>query len=158
MKSQRSLDGKAKFYLTSEISLQRMDAFWNVGLKKRIKYFELALAPGVGIEKTFFQKRFSPHLEIYSFYNIIQQEINRKRGILFGPGVLLSATSFRADIPFRYGDLFIGYQFCIGNKFKILNQGGYGIMFESFHGNNGKVINRSFNYFIKVGLSYAVSF
>ena len=155
--SQQALNGKASFYLTSDVAIQRMDAFWNLGIKKRINFYEIGLACGVGIEKTFVQQKLSPHFEIYSFYNFIQREINRKQGIIFGPGILSSATSFRAETPFRYRDLFLGYQFCIGNKFKFLNQAGYGIMFVSFQGNYGKVVNRSFNYFMKIGLSYAVS-
>jgi hypothetical protein len=154
--SQKILNKNAQLFITSDFSIQRMDGFWNVGLKKRMNYFELGMALGIGIEKTIFQRHFSGHMEFYSFYNLIQQELKRKKGIIFGPGILLSGTNFKMSSPFMYGDIFVGYQFCFGQKIKLLNQGGYGLMFESFSGNNGKVLNSAYNYFFKIGISYAI--
>jgi len=156
--SQKPINRNSDIFLISDLSLQRMDAFWSIGLKKRVNYFELGITPGIGIEKTFFQRRFSPHLELFSFFNVIQQEVNRKKGIVFGPGLLFSGTSYRIENAINYCDLFLGYQFCYGNRIKFYHQGGYGLMFEFFDGNNGNLVNLSYNYFIKAGLSYALVF
>jgi hypothetical protein len=153
--SQKLLRRNTNLMLTSVISKQRMDAFWNFGIKSRVKYFEIGAEAGIGIEKTLFQQTFSPHLEIFSFYNLIQQEVTRKNGIVFGPGILLSGTTYRVKTPFNYGDIFIAYQFCLGRKWKIFHQGGYGIMFETFESNQGKIVTRAYNYCLKIGVSYA---
>lgn len=154
--SQKSINKNSNFLLITDISLQRMDAFWNIGLNKRLNFFEFGITPGIGIEKTFFQSRFAPHLELFSFYNFIQQEQNRKREIVFGPGILFSATNFRIQNSINYSDFFVCYQFCFGNRIKFFHQAGYGLMFEFFDGNKEKVVNRTYNYFIKAGLSYAL--
>jgi hypothetical protein len=153
--AQKLLPRNTNLILTTAVSKQRMDAFWNIGLKSRIKYFEVGAEAGIGIEKTLFQNTFSPHLEIFSFYNLIQQEVQRKQGIVFGPGLILSGTTFKVNSRFNYGDLFIGYHFCLGRKWKFFHQGGYGIMVERFESNQGKIVNRAYNYCLKLGLSYA---
>ena len=153
--SQKSLNRKSSIYFFSDISLQRMDVFYNIGVKKRIKYFEFGAVAGMGIEKTFFQRCFSPHAEFFTFYNWIQLEMNRKKGIIFGPGFLYSNSSYKFVTTYNYNDFFLAYQFAVGNKFKFLNQAGYGLMIENFNGYHGKIINVAYNYFVKLGVSYA---
>lgn len=154
--SQNLMNRKSNLFFTSSISKQRMDYFWNLGIKTRKKYYEIGVETGIGVEKTLFQQTFSPHIEITTFYNIIQQEVNRKNGIVFGPGLILSGTTYRIQTPIRYGDIFLGYHLCLGRKLKFFHQGGYGIMFESFNSYEGKVVSRAYNYCFKIGLSYAM--
>jgi hypothetical protein len=134
-----------------------MDAFLNMSIQRRIQYFELGAAFGMGIEKTFFQKRFSPHLELYSFFNLIQREIGRKKGFVFGPGILLDYTSYRIQNTINYKDAFLGYNLSVGRKFKFTNQAGIGYMFESFQSADNKIENSTLNYFVKIGLAYAIN-
>ncbi len=154
--SQNLMNRNSNLFFTSSISKQRMDFFWNLGVKTRKKYLEIGVETGIGVEKTLFQQTFSPHIEITTFYNIIQQEVNRKNGIVFGPGLILSGTTYKIQNPIRYGDVFLGYHLCLGRKLKFFHQGGYGIMFESFNSYEGKVVSRAYNYCFKIGLSYAM--
>ena len=153
---QNLLSQQSKIIVCSDISYQRMDAFLNLSAQKRIKYFELGTSFGIGIEKTIFQNRFSPHFEFYSFYNLIQREIGKKQGFTFGPGILLDITSFRLQTPIVYKDAFTAYNLSVGRKFKFIHQAGFGVMNEFFKSNKGKVSSNSFNYFIKAGLAYAI--
>jgi hypothetical protein len=154
--SQSLMTRKTNLILNSSITKQRMDYFWNFGVKTRVNYFEVGAEVGIGVEKTFFQQSFSPHLELTTFYNIIQQEVNRKNGIVFGPGIILSGTTYKIQTPFRYGDILLAYQFCLGRKWKFFHQGGYGIMFESFRSNDGKIVSKAYNYCFKIGICYAM--
>jgi hypothetical protein len=154
--SQGLMHRKTNLFITSSVSKQRMDYFWNIGVKTRINYFEIGTEAGIGIERTIFQQTFSPHLEIYTFYNVIQQEVNRKNGIVLGPGIIISGTTYNNLTPYRYGDIFLAYQFCVGRKWKLFHHGGYGIMFESFQSNQGKIVSKAYNYCFKLGISYAL--
>ena len=153
--NQKKLNSNSNYFFLSDLSLQRMDAYWNLGLKKRIKYVELGSLFGLGIEKTFFQQSFSPHLELFSYYNLFQKERDRKIGVVFGPGILVSGTSFKIGTPIYYGDFFAAYQLCIGGEIKLTHQAGYGVMLESFSVNNTRTTNKSYNFFAKIGVSYA---
>jgi hypothetical protein len=152
---QSSHQNKSNLVLSSDISVQKMDAFFNIGIKNRINLFELGSSVGFGIEKTIFQKQFAPHLECFSFFNLFKQKPNRGRNIFFGPGILISATTNRINTTFRYGDIFLCYQVHRGKKIQLFHQLGYGLMIETFNGNFGSTVNRSYNYFVKFGLSYA---
>lgn len=156
--SQNILFKDPNVMLSTSICKQRMDSFWNLGLKKRIKNFEIGTEAGIGIEKNLFQQTFSPHLEIFSFYNVIQNEASRKHKLAFGPGIILSGTTYINQTRFNYGDLFFAYQFCIGQRWKFFHQGGYGFMSESFVSNGVKIISTAYNYCFKLGLSYAFDF
>jgi hypothetical protein len=152
---QNLLSQQSKLLLLVDVSYQRMDAFLNMSAQKRIKYFEFGTSFGIGIEKTIFQQQFSPHFELYSFFNLIQREIGKKHGFTFGPGILLDITSFQLQTPIIYKDAFLSYNLSVGRKFKFIHQAGFGIMNESFNSNNVKVSNNSYNYFVKAGLAYA---
>lgn len=154
--SQGLMNRKTNLFYTSSVSKQRMDYFWNLGVKTRVNYFEIGAEAGIGIKRTLFQQTFSPHLELFTFYNFIQQEVYRKQGIVFGPGIIISGTTFKYSSPFRYGDLLLAYQFSVGRKWKFFNHGGYGIMFESFQSNQGKTVSKAYNYCFKIGMSYAI--
>jgi hypothetical protein len=154
--SQRLMNRKTNLIITSSVSKQRMDYFLNFGAKTRVNYFEIGAEVGLGIERTFFQQTFSPHIELHTFYNFIQQEVNRKQGIVFGPGIILSGTTYKTTTTFNYGDILLAYQFCVGQKWKFFHHGGYGIMFESFQSNQGKIVSRGYNYCFKIGISYAL--
>lgn len=141
--------------LISDISIQKMDAFLNVGIKNKFNSFELGSSIGFGIEKTIFQKQFAPHFECFSFFNLLKQKSTSADNFIFGPGILISATMNRIITPFRYGDFFLCYQIQLGNKIQVFHQLGYGLMIESFNGNSGSISSSSYNYFVKLGLSYA---
>lgn len=153
---QKKLTQNASNFLVSDVSIQRMDAFFNLGYKKRMRYIESGINLGLGIEKTFFQYRFSPHIECFSFYNLFQKEKDRKYGFVLGPGVLASATTYKIEHSLNYFDLFLAYQFAVGRKIKFFHQAGYGLLFEYFELNNNKISNVGNNYFVKIGLSYAL--
>lgn len=146
---------KSDISLTSDISIQKMDAFLNVGIKNKFNSFELGSSIGFGIEKTIFQKQFAPHFECFSFFNLLNQKSSSANNFFLGPGILISATFNKINTPFRYGDFFLGYQIQRGKKIKVFHQFGYGLMIESFNGNFGSTSHRSYNYFVKLGLSYA---
>lgn len=133
-----------------------MDAFLNFSVQRRIKYFELGTAVGLGIEKTLLQKRFSPHFELFSFYNFIQRELGKKQGITFGPGLLIDFTTYNIQTPIYYKDVFLAYNLNIGRKYKFIHQAGIGYMSETFKSNNGRIASNSINYFVKLGLAYAI--
>ncbi len=154
---QNLLSQQSKLLISAEVSYQRMDAFFNISVQKRIHYFEIGAALGTGIEKTFFQQRFSPHLELYSYFNLIQREIGRKNGFVFGPGILLDYTSYRIQNTINYKDAFLGYNLSVGRKFKFTNQAGIGYMLESFQSAENKIKNSTLNYFVKIGMVYAIN-
>lgn len=156
VRGQNKLAQNASNFLSFDVSMQRMDVFFNVGYKKRISYVESGVCLGLGIEKSFFQRRFSPHMECFSFYNLFQKEKDRKYGFVFGPGILASATTYKIQHFVNYVDLFLGYQLVFGRKINFFHQAGYGLLLESFVFNNKRISNFGNNYFAKIGLLYAL--
>lgn len=153
--SQKKLVQNASSFLSSDISLQRMDAFLNVGYKKRVRYVEAGINVGLGIEKSFFQKRFSPHIECFTFYNLFQKEKDRRYGFVFGPGLFISATTYKIEQSLNYFDSFLAYQISLGRTIKFFHQAGYGLMIESFVSGKSRITNMGNNYFAKIGVIYA---
>lgn len=134
-----------------------MDFFLTGNYFQKFQKFELNAGLGIGINRTFFQKRFFPIIGISGSYYFL----NRSKFQL-GPTFLFQSSVLKVNRQMNYlnyyNQLFGGYTVAFGNRMKVYQSVFYGVNFENYYSlfwDKYKMKN-SFNFSIQIGFKYAL--
>ncbi len=134
-----------------------MDFFLTGNYFRQLQKLEYTAGFGIGINRTFFQKRFFPMIGISGSYYFL----NRSKFQL-GPTILFQGSVLKVNRQTKYlnyyNQLFAGYTFAFGNRLKVYQSTFYGVNFENYYSlfwDRYKMKN-SFNFSVQIGLKYAL--
>ncbi|TXI86497.1 MAG: hypothetical protein E6Q37_03860 [Crocinitomicaceae bacterium] len=99
------------------LEYNQQDFFLNAGYTKQLKRFELGAAVGVGVNRTFFQQRIFPKMQLQGTYQVVQSEMFRigpSFAVHYG-GLNVNASSSKLTYYQFYG---AGYQLVVGKRFQ----------------------------------------
>lgn len=132
------------FFVESSIVFQKIKVKHELGL-------------GLGINRSFFQKRLFPELCYTLSTNFTQFKLLEYQGIssfrlsFYNPNKLNRETHF-------FNEILIGFQVGLGKKFRTYFQPEIGLQTESFHSDffQKKINHLTFGYSAKFGFSYVL--
>jgi hypothetical protein len=132
-----------------------LDLFGLVNYGHQCKKFEYNLGFGLGVNRTFFQKKTLPIGHISSSYYFLNKDI-----IQLGPTLLYQFSYLRFKgqdhMDQYYNQISVGYTFAYGKKLKVCQSTFYGLNLETYYSTFLKNYNtlNSFKFSAQIGLKY----
>ena len=109
---------------------------------------------GIGIIHSFVQANPFMQFGIDSYYNLVCKKIKEGPFVSLGFGGGYSYSFYRKPVQINFNEIRLTYFFCIGNRFRFFNKGGFGLLAESFEGMSRNVFILYPNFQFSLGLSY----
>lgn len=137
--------------LTHTYSIQKFDNFLVHSIGLEIKRIHLSTSLGCGLNRTFFQNRFFPLINIAVGYKLMG---NQKISIY--SDFTASYFTFKAIERHYFTAYQLGYDLKYGKKLFLSNRAGVGILNEKFKNTEDKTVSAStLHYQLSIGFGYA---
>lgn len=119
-------------FISTSISFNRMDYFHSLNLSKKIQKWEIGAGAGYGINRTIFQQRFFPRLQINTGYCVLQ-----KKKWSIEPTVSICFSWLKVNKSSKYftnwTETLGGFTWFYGEKWAIGQTLQLGYQFENYH-------------------------
>lgn len=155
--SQKKIENQSSNFLHHSVfftqSFQKFDNFSMLSycLTNNNLFFTPSL--GVGVNRTFYQQRFFPQLQIGIGYKVI----NRNK-ISISPEINTLFSSFSTIERHFFSSFQVGYSFQYGQKIYLLHRLNAGILNERFKNTVGMMASaNSINWQFSLGIGYAIN-
>jgi hypothetical protein len=145
-----------KSTLTYALGMTRMDFFSGFEYGKQIYNWKPFASMEIGVNRTFFQKRFFPRLSVGSAYFFLNKE-----KLHLGPQLSYSFSILNVNKNtnhfHQWNEIYFGSRLEVGSKFRFTNVISGGWMNERFYNqlNNERDGVNSLGFYINFGISYA---
>jgi hypothetical protein len=137
--------------LSHSFSIQKFDNFLLHSIEIDLKRISFYSSIGFGVNRTFFQNRFFPQINIGLGYALI-----KRQKLSISSNVQSSFFTFKAIDRHYFTSFQLGYCMKYGKKLFLINRAGTGILNEKFKNKMGKTTSAStFHYQFSIGLGYA---
>lgn len=130
--SERSFgqDLTTQFIIGTEYNQQ--DLFVNTGFSKRFSSLEFSANVGVGVNRTIFQQRFFPKLQLQGSYRVLQL-----KQFKIGPAITLNYSLMKVNLIdnhlAHFSNYGVGYHAEIGTKFQVFQSTYFCRMTEHYY-------------------------
>ena len=155
--SQKKIENQPNNYLHHSVfftqSFQKFDNFSMLSYCITRNKFIFTPSLGVGVNRTFYQQRFFPQLQIG-----IGSKVIDRNNITISPEINTVFSSFLTIERHYFSSLQAGYLFQYGNKIFLVHRLNAGILNERFKNTVGKMSSaNSINWQFSLGIGYAIN-